>query len=564
MVASGVGEFLVKQGKLEPEKLERAIRLQAESERPLNTVLVQLGFVAERDIAESYAGIFNLPLAETIDYPETPLLGDKVSPEFLKSACIVPLAEYNDHIVVAIADPCDQYSIQALGFFTGKNISLQVGLKSEIGSVLQRLYPDETHPLGQITEGVAGAIDIDSSHLDDIQHLRDLASEAPIIRLVNMMISQALQVQASDIHIEPFEAELKVRYRIDGVLHEMEAPAARYSAAIISRIKVMASLDIAERRLPQDGRIRLRIDGHDIDMRISTVPTMYGESVVMRILDKGSLQLEFPVLGFSKDIQGKFEEILLRPQGIILVTGPTGSGKTTTLYAALHRLNTSEKKIITIEDPVEYQLTGINQIQVKPLIGLGFANTLRSILRHDPDIIMVGEMRDTETAKIAVQAALTGHKVFSTLHTNNAASSITRLFDMGIEDYLLASSLSGVLAQRLVRILCRHCRRPLDKSSQLIKKLRLEQLVPGDEISLYQAAGCDHCDNTGYLGRTGIHELLVITDVVREAILKQGDAGAIHKSAVDNGMISMYQDGMRKAVAGMTTVDEIIRAVQED
>jgi general secretion pathway protein E len=463
-------------------------------------------------------------------------------------------------VVVAVANPLDDYAVEALQLATGKRVVWQVGVASEIESAFQRQYTNGTSSMAQIVEDI-GTSELDET--EDIRHLKDLASEAPIIRVVNLLITRALECSASDIHIEPFENALKVRYRVDGVLRDVEAPPVRSSAAVISRIKVMANLNIAERRLPQDGRIRIRIAGREFDMRISTTPTMHGESVVMRILDKATVPLDFRALGFASELLPVFEELLMRPHGIILSTGPTGSGKTTTLYAALSTLNTPDRKVVTVEDPVEYQLNGINQIQIKPQIGLTFANALRSILRQDPDVIMVGEMRDLETCKIAVQAALTGHKVFSTLHTNDAASSVTRLLDMGIEDYLLTSTLNGVLAQRLVRTLCPQCKKPYLALPELAEELRLSRFSRPGEVTLFEAVGCGHCDRSGYRGRTSILELLVMSDPVRQIVLNRGDAGAINRAAVDHGMTSMYEDGLRKAVAGLTTIEEVVRVTQE-
>jgi general secretion pathway protein E len=397
---------------------------------------------------------------------------------------------------------------------------------------------------------------------DDIEHLKDLASEAPVIRLVNQIIQRAVESRASDIHIEPFADELKVRYRVDGILQEVSSPAARSTAAIISRVKIMAKLNIAERRLPQDGRIPLRVQGKELDLRVSTVPTMFGESVVMRLLDKESVRFDFDALGFDGSPRDRLEAILEIPYGILLVTGPTGSGKSTTLYTALSRLNTEARKIITVEDPVEYQLPGINQIQVKPQIGMTFAGALRSIVRQDPDIIMVGEMRDLETARIAVQSALTGHVVLSTLHTNDAASGVTRLLDMGVEDYLLTSTINGILAQRLVRRLCPKCRDPYRPLPELAAKL--ERVAGGaEEITLYRAGGCEDCNGTGYRGRLVITEVLNMTDPIRRAVLEHATATEIQRVAIGEGMLTMYEDGLRKAVEGRTTMEEVLRVAEE-
>ena len=421
---------------------------------------------------------------------------------------------------------------------------------------------------------------------DSIEQLRNLAAEAPIVRLVNLIINRAMTLRASDIHIEPFENRLKVRYRIDGVLQEGEAPPVHSAAAVISRIKIMAKLNIAERRLPQDGRIQIRAQGKPVDMRVSTVPTLYGESMVLRILDRDQVALDMDALGFDAAGKQRLETLLAQPHGIILVTGPTGSGKTTTLYAALQTLNTPEKKILTVEDPVEYQLEGINQIQVKPQIGLDFAGALRSILRQDPDIIMIGEMRDLETARIAVQSALTGHLVFSTLHTNDAGSSVTRLLDMGVEDYLLTSTLNGILAQRLVRTVCSECREPDVPSPALLDELQRwlaardsfdpgydllaalnndvspGQYRRGSELVFYRANGCKSCSWTGYHGRTVISELLILSDPVRRLILSRADGREIQDAAINAGMDSMKIDGLRKALQGLTAIEEVARVTQ--
>ena len=555
-----LGELLVEQGKLEPDKLQQARRLERDSGERLGPLLVQLGMLAERDLAETFAEELDLELALADAYPQTPAAPDRVTPEFLKASRVVPLDETEEQVLVAMADPLDRFTIDAIELALGKPVVARVGIISEIESAIQRQYSNGAGALSQIADGYNTD---EQNDVDDIQYLKDLASEAPIIRLVNLLISRALKAHASDIHIEPFDNTLKVRYRIDGILREAEAPPVRSTAAVVSRIKVMANLNIAERRLPQDGRIMQRVEGREIDMRISTVPTMYGESVVMRILDKGSLPLEFAALGFDAAALSAFEEILLRPQGIILVTGPTGSGKTTTLYAALHALNTPDKKILTVEDPVEYQLAGTNQIQVKPQIGLSFANALRSILRQDPDIIMIGEMRDLETAKIAVQAALTGHKVLSTLHTNDAASSVTRMLDMGVEDFLLTSTVNGVLAQRLVRVLCEHCKESYEIGAELAGELGLGRFADARGLTLYRGTGCEACDGSGYRGRTCILELLVMSDAVRQSILEHGDAVAIHAAAVANGTISMHEDGLRKVLAGVTSLEEVERVTRE-
>lgn len=558
----GLGELLVERGKLTADNLSRARSLHDKSGEKLDDILIKLGMVSERDMAEVRSLSFNLPLVNTDKYPEMPVLEeDTISPRFLKSAQVMPLYVEEDYVILAMADPTDDYTISAVQMASGKRVLPRVGVASEIEMAYERLYGSNRSAMGQIVESIDVAEG--SNDEDDIEHLKDLASEAPVIRLVNLMITRAVEGRASDIHIEPFENRLKIRYRIDGVLVEVESPPSRLSAAIISRIKIMAKLNIAERRLPQDGRIQLRVQGKEIDLRVSTTPTMHGESVVMRILDKASVVLEFKTLGFSPDVLQRFEKVLNMPHGIILVTGPTGSGKTTTLYTALQKINTPERKILTVEDPVEYQLEGVNQIQVKPQIDLTFSNALRSIVRQDPDVIMIGEMRDLETAKIAVQSALTGHLVLSTVHTNDAAGGVTRLLDMGVDDYLLTSTVNGILAQRLVRMLCSECRQPYRALPEVVKELNLNRFTNSKDIQLYKPVGCDHCGGIGYKGRAAIMEFLIVTDRIRALILKHADAGDIETASREEGMYTMYEDGLRKVLEGMTTIEEVLRVTQE-
>ena len=558
-MSTRIGELLVKAGKLDPSQLERALRVQRDTGERLGTLLVQLGFVAERDLAATVAQELGVALAQPDDYRTPPDCIDQLSMEFLKRNHLMPIAESPEAVNVAMADPSDAYLLQALQLALGKPVRPVAAVSADIQSALQTMQGRDDDTIDALAGGFADSMDAD---LDDIEHLKDMASEAPVIRMVNHLIARALDMRASDIHIEPFEGSLTVRYRVDGVLREMNAPPAASAAAVISRVKVMSNLNIAERRLPQDGRIKVRIEGREVDMRISTIPTMHGESVVMRLLDQGGVPLDFVKLGFEGAVLSQFEKLLARPQGIILVTGPTGSGKTTTLYAALERLNTPEKKVLTVEDPVEYQLQGINQIQVRPNIDLTFANALRSILRQDPDVIMIGEMRDSETASIAVQSALTGHKVLSTLHTNDAPSSITRLLDMHVQDYLLTSTLDGIVAQRLVRRLCPHCRQAYRPDPEWVRETGLDKVAGSSDVTLYRPVGCDNCEHTGYWGRTTILELLILTENTRRVILEQRDADAIRKAALADGMVPMRDDGLRKALSGLTTVEEVERVTQ--
>jgi len=558
-VEDPVCAHLLDNGRLKSADLKRAQTYQEQHGGDLVQLLVRLGLVSERDLAEAEAALLELPLLRTADLPdEAPELPD-VSVRFLKQNLILPIAESNGDLTVIMANPRDEFARQALSMASGKNIIPRVGIASEIENGIEKLLGGGRSAMGQIVESLGGD---EQGDLEDVEHLRDLASEAPVIRLVNLIMQRAVESRASDIHIEPFENRLKVRYRVDGVLQEVEAPPAKSTAAVISRIKIMAKLNIAERRLPQDGRIMHRVQGKELDLRVSTVPTSHGESVVMRILDRESIVLDFDSLGFDADIRQQFVHQLEMPHGIILVTGPTGSGKTTTLYTALSALNTPERKIITVEDPVEYQLEGINQIQAKSSIGLDFANALRAIVRQDPDVIMIGEMRDLETARIAIQSALTGHLVLSTIHTNDAAGGVTRMLDMGVEDYLLTSTVNAILAQRLVRTLDPATREPYELLPEVVQEIGLTELGERDRYLFYRPVPTE--DNpTGYRGRTSILELLTMSDPIRRLIMKHATSGEIEERAVAEGMRTMYFDGLNKCLQGVTTLDEVLRVTQE-
>ena len=555
-------EQLIARGHLTPANLERAIRVRSSNEDgPLWQVLSMLGLVAERDVAETLAELLNLSLVPARDYPAVPFLEDKVNRRFLHEFRILPLADEADAVVLAMADPTNNFAINAVRLRVGKAILPRVGISSEIEGAIERLYGHSN--ANRNIDGIDADGDAGDFIEHDVERLKDLASEAPVIRIVNQLISRAVQCRASDIHLEPFEHTLRVRYRIDGALQDVESPPNRYRAAIVSRVKIMARLNIAERRLPQDGRIKMVLRGTPIDFRVAITPTLHGESVVIRILDRASVALDLATLGMIGTDLKNYLSMLDRPHGILLATGPTGSGKTTTLYASLMRLHAPEKKIVTIEDPIEYQLEGINQIQVKPSIGLDFPNILRSVLRHDPDIIMVGEIRDVETAEIAVQAALTGHLVLSTLHTNNAASSITRLLDMGVQDFLLTSTLTGSVAQRLVRKLCGHCREPYVAIPELISQLGLRRYSRASQITLHRPKGCPECNGTGFHGRTSIFETLAVTDTIRRLILQRAESHKLQHAAIREGMRTMYDDGMRKALSGVTTIEEVLQVTRD-
>ncbi len=551
---------MIARGRLKEADLGRARRLHEENpEGDFISLMTRLGLVSERDAAEALAEVMKLPLLAAKECPDAPPPNVQVSTRFLKQYHVVPIGEDEQHVSLLVAEPQDPYPAEAMRLATGKNVQVRVGLRSEIDDLIERYYGSGRSAMGTIVENLS---DDATRSEDDVEHLRDLASEAPVIRLVNLVIQRAVEARASDIHIEPFENRLKVRYRIDGVLEEVESPPASSTAAVISRVKIMAKLNIAERRLPQDGRIMLRVQGKELDLRVSTVPTSYGESVVMRILDRESVVLDFHKLGFTDQFLPRFLEVLNLPHGIMLVTGPTGSGKTTTLYTALSKINTPDVKIITVEDPVEYQIEGINQIQAKPQIGLDFSHALRSIVRQDPDIIMIGETCDLETAKIAIQSALTGHLVLSTLHTNNAAGGITRLLDMGVEDYLLSSTVNGILAQRLVRRVEPTHAQPYVALPEVVQEFKLEQYTEDRPIRLFKPTP-SNLTPTGYLGRTTIMEFLVMSDPLRRLVMKHADMGVIEQAAREEGMRTMYEDGLIKAISGTTTIEEVLRVCQD-
>jgi general secretion pathway protein E len=552
-------ELLTRRGKLDEAGVQRAKRIQPDGGEHLHSLLIKLGLVSEKDMAEALAQVLALPLATPQDFPDQPLVDGVLSPKFLKDSRILPMAEAGQAIVLAMADPLDDFAARAVAIATGRPVERRVAIPADIEKAQERLYGRTGSALSDIVDTLGDG----EGGSEDAERLKDMASEAPVIRFVNQLIGRAVEARASDIHIEPFESKLRVRYRIDGLLQEVETPPGRLTAAIISRVKIMSKLNIAERRLPQDGRVKLALRGKEVDFRVSTVPTMHGESVVMRILDRGGAVFDFSVLGLEPAVLEPYLQMLERPNGILLVTGPTGSGKTTTLYTSLLRLNTPDKKILTVEDPIEYQLEGVNQVQVKSQIGLTFANVLRSLLRQDPDIIMIGEIRDLETAQIAAQAALTGHLVLSTLHTNSAAGSVTRLLDMGLEDYLLASTLNGVSAQRLLRTLCTHCREPNPALDDISEQMGLARFADGAPVQLYRPVGCNRCSGTGYYGRTVISEMLVMTDDIRKLVLHREDMGAIHRAAVAAGMRTLYEDGMCKVVRGITSLEEVLRVTRE-
>jgi general secretion pathway protein E len=534
-------------GLIAAEDLDRALELQKERRgEKVGKILVDMGYLAQRDLLAALSQQLGLPVAQIAGPPpEAPEL-EGMSVRFLRQSLIFPLSIDEGALALAMADPLDFETINAVQNSSKLEVRPQFAAEQEILDAIDRYYSEGDRQ--------AAAANFAGGDEEDLEHLRDMASEAPVIRLVNAMIAQAVERRASDIHIEPFEKEFRIRFRIDGVLANQEQPPRELKAAIISRLKLMAKLNIAERRLPQDGRIKLRILGREVDLRVSTLPTLFGESVVMRLLDRSAGDFyDLRRLGFDDHMLNRMEHYTSLPHGIFLVTGPTGSGKSTTLYSALKRINLPDKKIITIEDPVEYQMDGINQMHVNPAIGLTFASGIRHIVRQDPDVIMIGEIRDRETADIAIRSALTGHFVYSTLHTNDAPSAVTRLTDMGVENYLISSSVVAVLAQRLVRLICANCKESAGR-----------EISPyGEDIETFKGRGCSECGGSGYRGRAGIFELMELNDELRHLIMENADAGRLTECARRRGMRNLREDGWDKIRLGVTTASEVTRVTQE-
>ena len=553
-----IERILLRSNKITEKILEEIKSNQLHTGLYLGKTLVDHGYIHANVLLEALSKDLGLPIISFQDYPKTqlPIKGLNISESFLREKTIFPIQIKNDTLTFAVYDPFDLHTIENLKISLGKNIKILLSTEETIIAAIESYYGQGESAMGRMVDSIKDDANGSTEIISDTEHIRDMASEAPVIKLVNHIISNATEMGASDIHLEPFSEDLILRYRIDGILHNFEAPPKRLNSALCTRIKIMAELDISERRLPQDGRIKLKVLGKDIDMRVSTLPTIHGESIVIRILDSTNLNVDLEKMGFPKKELEQFQKLIKKPYGKILVTGPTGSGKTTTLYGALQNINTSDKKIITIEDPVEYQIRGINQIHVKPKIGLDFASGLRSIVRQDPDVIMVGEIRDTKTADVAIQAALTGHLVFSTVHTNDAAGAITRLLDMGVENYLISSALIGVLAQRLVRVICKSCKEPAKVASALIEELGT---CGHKNIKAFHGKGCNVCSQTGYRGRAGIYELLIVDDSIRQLILAKSTAQKIRDFSRSQGMTTLREDGWKKVATGITTVEEVLR-----
>jgi len=563
-ISNQIISYFIEKGFFQKEDLEKVLpQGQPMGDLSVEEHLLHSGLISEEQFQKAIEGFFGVPFAKAEDFPQEPLLINHLSLQFMKESRFIPVRLTDKVLTVIMSNPFDFYALDAVRLATDFEIRVLAGRESEILNAIERFYGTGATSMEKIIEDMEGIPEYRTEDEGNVDQLRDMASEGPVIRLVNLIITRAIEMRASDIHFEPFEDQFRVRYRIDGVLHDVESPPKRLQAAIVSRVKIMAKLNIAERRLPQDGRIMLRVKGKEIDFRVSSVPTIYGESIVLRILDKSSIVLDIEKLGFPEDTLKGFNELIQRPHGIILVTGPTGSGKTTTLYCALEKINSPEKKIITVEDPVEYQLKGINQIQVKPSIGLTFANALRSIVRQDPDVILIGEIRDAETAEIAIHSALTGHLVLSTLHTNDAPSAVTRLIDMGMEDYLLSSTIIGILAQRLVRVACPYCQVPCTPDPPILQEMRRNGENP-EGWRIVEVNGCEQCAHTGYWGRSGIFEFLEIDDDIRKLILGKKDSNFIKEVARKKGMRTLREDGWLNVKKGVTTIFEVLRVTQEE
>ena len=563
-----LGELLVRENLISVQQLRKAQEEQQKTGTRIGTALIKVGAIEESKLTDFLSKQYGVPAINLKEFDVEPDIIKLVPKDVAEKHLVVPVNRAGSALIVAMCDPSNIYAVDDLKFLTGYNIEAVVASEPAIREAIERYYAEKGPSLEDIVGGMDDDVEMADSEAEvGVEEAARAADDAPVIKLVNLILKDAIGKRASDIHIEPYEKDFRVRFRIDGVMYEVMRPPIKLKSAIISRVKIMAQLDISERRLPQDGRIKIKLGGgKEMDFRVSVCPTLFGEKIVMRLLDKSNLQLDMTKLGFDPEPLKWFKEAIDRPYGMVLVTGPTGSGKTTTLYGALTRINTPEVKILTVEDPVEYQLKGINQMPLNPKIGLTFASGLRAFLRQDPDIIMVGEIRDKETAQIAIEASLTGHLVFSTVHTNDSAGAVTRLVEMGVEPFLVSSSLMAVMAQRLVRRVCKECRELYQPTDEEISKLGMSmdrfRALGGDKV--YRARGCPACNKVGYRGRTGIYELLVLDDDIRQLVLKNVDSGTIKKKAMEKGMLCLLDDGALKVARGETTIAEILSVTQED
>lgn len=557
-----IGQLLLDLSLITEKQLEQALEEQKTSGKLLGRILVDMGIVKEEDILRVLGARAGVSVAKLKEIKIPKEVVEKIPASVAKIYTIMPISQEGNVLTIAIADPLNVSAIDDVRFILGMNIKTAIASEEDIKDMIDRNYGAE----GETIEDILGIFGekmeiLPTEEMEDVAALQELASRAPVVKLLNMIMLKAVREKSSDIHFEPFEHEYKIRYRVDGVLYEVARPPKNLSLGLASRIKVMANLDIAERRLPQDGRIMVAIEGRDVDLRISTLPTIFGESVVMRVLDRAVMSLSLDEIGVSDDVKKMLRYLIQKPNGIVLATGPTGCGKTTTLYSCLREINKIEYKVITTEDPIEYDIKGIIQVPISPKIGLTFATSLRHILRQDPDIIMVGEIRDSETAQIAIQASLTGHLVFSTLHTNDASGALTRMIDMGIEPFLITSTLVAVFAQRLVRKICLDCKEEYTPEPEILGDIGLS-LEEAKTKKFYHGAGCSKCNNTGYKGRTGIFELLIMNEKIRSLLLERAHTVMLKKAAVDSGMKSLLQDGLDKIYSGITTIEEVLREAQ--
>jgi type IV pilus assembly protein PilB len=556
--------ILQEQGAVTPEQVEQAQRVSARQNISVVDGLIEDGALSERDVLGILSGQFNMELVSLQDVAVPPEIRDLVPVDVARRYKVIPLYKHEDTLTVAVSDPLNFDVLDSLRYILKCNVEGVVATRDEVTVALDKFYAAESTMESMINQISDGTVDVAVTGTDDMRQDVDAdETDAPIIKLVSLIILEAYRNRASDIHLEPLEKRFRVRYRIDGVLHEVDSPPKRLQAAIVSRVKIMAAMKISEKRVPQDGRIQVNILGRELDLRVSTIPTNHGESVVMRILDKQNLALGLPKLGFFSDDQQTFEHLIGLPDGIILVTGPTGSGKTTTLYACLSYINRPDRKIITVEDPVEYQLSGINQVQVRADINLTFSAALRSILRQAPNVVMIGEIRDQQTANIATEASLTGHLVFSTLHTNDAPSAVTRLLDIGVKPFLVASSLRAVMAQRLVRSVCEVCKEPHAATAEELAVIGVDPSEAAG-LQLFRGRGCNKCALTGYSGRKGIFEIFLVTDEIQRMIFEKMPATHMRRRARESGMRTLREDGMRKVAAGVTTIEEVMRVTMKD
>jgi type IV pilus assembly protein PilB len=551
-----LGEILIDDGLITQEQLDAARGESENSGKSLGRILIDLGLVGESALVKALATQIGLPFMDLSDFQIDLTAAQSIPQSLAKRYTALPIAFEEEVLVVAMSDPGNVFAVDDIRTLTGRDIRIVVATRTDIADAVERVSRVDAE-VGDLAASAAA----ETADLDDVSALKESVDEAPIVKLVNLLITQAVNDRASDIHIEPQERDVRIRYRIDGVLHEVMRSPKSIQNGVLSRLKIMADIDIAERRVPQDGRVGLVVGGKAIDLRVATMPTVHGEKAVIRILDKSHALLNLSDLGFSEQNMERYETSFTKPYGMILVTGPTGSGKSTTLYATLNILNQVDRNIITVEDPVEYRLAGANQVQMNPKAGLTFASALRSILRSDPDIVLIGEIRDAETAQIAVQAALTGHLVLSTLHTNDAPSAVTRLTEMGIEPFLVSSAVDCVLAQRLIRVLCEKCKEYYQPTADALKEARIPLMPDGSIPRLYRPVGCNTCGNTGYRGRMAVHEVMSMSEEIERMTVERRSSEEIAKVAHEQGMMTLRQDGILKLLAGQTSVEELFRVI---